>query len=440
LTEALPLLLFTYAGAVAINTLVAAMLWYKNRDHLHQCLLAVWLATLLTFIFQGVFQSFGVIGQAVGMMPGYFITLALAALIIESSELLVARLPWLKFTIIYIASVALSLCLAILGYSFTMVTLPFILCGSLPIFWVLLQVYNSDRFSEMSIAAKGLILSAFAYQVHFLDFPFLRDKPAFAAPGFMLAILIIFSLSIFAIAAVLQVAVNRQQRISTRLDSLNEDLERRVDQRTLELRENFSKIQKMQKKQILQDERERVIMDMHDGIGGQLVATMAMLDSKTANLRDVKLSVQEALDDLRLMVDASDALEGDLTLALGNFRQRLQRTLAGSGTQLHWQINDVPAIPDPGAHNMLQVLRILQEACTNAIKYASADNIYVSTRQWQQKVLIEIADDGVGMHLRENATGRGLMHMRRRAERLGAELDILETDPGVTVRIAFSPA
>jgi len=324
------------------------------------------------------------------------------------------------------------------NYSFTVITLPFIVCGSLPMFWAMLQIFNSGKFTELSIAAKGLIYSAFAYQIHFLDFPFLRNKPAFAAPGFMLAILIIFSLSIFAIAAVLQVAINRQRGISNRLDALNEDLEERVSQRTAELRENFDEIQKMQKQRILQDERERVIMDMHDGIGGQLVATLAMFESKTLNLEDIKLSVQEALEDLRLIVDASDAVEGDIALVLGNFRLRLERTIAGSDTRLHWQVEDVPNIPSLGEHNLLQVLRILQEACTNSLKYAKADNIYISTYQRQQKVLVEVADDGVGMSLRKNATGHGLTHMRRRAERLGAELEILESEPGVTVRIVFS--
>ena len=437
MTEALPLLLLTYASAVAINTLVAALLWQRNRDRLHWCLLSLWLAALLTFISQGALLPFGMVGRAVGMIPSFLITLSLAALIIETTELSDTKLPWLKFTLVYLVSISCSAYFAMTGHSFLTVTLPFIVCGSLPIFWVLLKVFNSGIFGEMSIAAKGLIYSALAYQIHFLDYPFLRDKPEFAAPGFMLAILIIFSLSIFAIAAVLQVAVNRQQRISMKLDKLNDDLEQRVNQRTVELEDNFAKMQVMQKQQILQEERERVVMDMHDGIGGQLVATLAMLESKPVRLGDIKRSVQEALDDLRLIVDASDTVEGDVSLVLGNFRQRLLRTLANSDTQLHWQIGDVPLIPSIGEHDMLQLLRILQEACTNAIKYAKADNIYISTRQQQDKILIEIADDGAGMQLRDTPLGRGLHNMRRRAERLGAEFDVVETHPGVAVRLLF---
>ena len=437
MNEALPLLLVSYAGAVAINTLIAAILWFRNRDTLHWWFLATWVATLVTFICQGVFQQFGTLGLTIGMIPSFLITVSLVFLILQTSEIVDVKVPWKSFSLLYFLSVVVSIYFALNDYSFTQSTFPFIFIGAMPMFWLFTVVLKKGLFNNLSLAAKGLLLSAFAYQIHFLDFPFLRDKPAFAAPGFMLALLIIFSLSIFAIFAVLQSALDKQYRVATELDTLNRELERRVKERSDELKQNFAKLQEIQKKKILQDERERVIMDMHDGVGGQLVATLAMIDLDTTSRNDIKRAVGDTLEEVRFIINAADTDGGDISIMLGEFRQRLEKTLAGTGTKLHWQVEDVPTIPHIGQHNVLHLLRILQEAFSNAIKYASAKNITVAASEKQNKVLIEITDDGEGMHLQPNSKGKGFSNMRRRAQRLSAHLDILDNHPGVTVRLAF---
>lgn len=437
MNQALPLLLFTYAGAVAINTLIAAVLWFRNRDTLHWWFFATWIATLLTFICQGALQQYGTVGLTIGMMPSFLITISLVFLILKTSEIIDVKVPWISLSLMYFLSVAVSIYFALNDYSFTQSALPFILIGTMPMFWLLTVVLRSGQFSDLSMAVKGLLLSAVAYQIHLLDFPFLRDNPAFAASGFMVAILIVFSLSNFAIFAVLQSALDKQHRVASELDCLNGELERRVKERSDELKQSFAKLQEMQKKKILQDERERVIMDMHDGVGGQLVATLAMLDSENTSRNDIKNAVGDALNEVRVIVNAADTEDGDIGMMLGEFRHRLEKTLAGSQTKLHWQVVDVPIIPHVGQHNILHLLRILQEAFSNAIKYARADNITVSTGEKQDNVFIEITDDGDGIHLQTKSKGKGLNNMRRRAERLSAHLDILDNDPGVTVRLTF---
>ncbi len=73
--------------------------------------------------------------------------------------------------------------------------------------------------------------------------------------------------------------------------------------------------------------------------------------------------------------------------------------------------------------------RIIQEALTNVAKHASASWCRVSLVGMSGRLLLEIADDGVGFERSESgparsARGLGLVSMRERAVQLGGTLAI----------------
>ena len=217
-------------------------------------------------------------------------------------------------------------------------------------------------------------------------------------------------------------------------DSLNRELEQRVEQKTVELEQNHQRLRALESQHLLAAERDRIMRDMHDGMGGHLVSTLAMVETGQASREHVAEALRAALDDLRLMIDSLEPVEDDLALVLGMYRSRLEPRLAGGPVQLRWQVSDVPPIKGFGPQKVLQVLRILQESVTNALKHASASTLTIATGKRAGRVFLEIKDDGKGELPKKNQ-GRGLASMRQRAQTIGGELELLNTKDGITVRL-----
>ena len=208
---------------------------------------------------------------------------------------------------------------------------------------------------------------------------------------------------------------------------LNRELEARVEQKAAELEANYARIRVFERKQALAGERSRIMRDMHDGIGGQLVAAIALASRPNAS-RELDGLLHEALDDLRMMIDSLESTEADLLTALGMLRMRVTNRFAAAGIEFHWEVTDIPPIAGFGPEQVLQLMRIVQEAFTNILKHARARTITVRTTTAQlasgePAIAVEIEDDGAGLQPGRPA-GRGLANMRRRAAALAAEIEV----------------
>ena len=224
------------------------------------------------------------------------------------------------------------------------------------------------------------------------------------------------------------------------VEQLNRFLEQRIADKTRELEANYQRLRTLERDRLLAEERQRIMRDMHDGVGGHLVATLALAESGTARQADIVRALHDGLDDLRLMIDSLDPVDDDLGLLLGMYRDRLDRKLAGTGIELNWQIDNVPPLLDFGPTKVLQVLRILQEAVSNAIKHSGAHTLTIRTGvNAQRHAYLEIADDGSGFNP-VRPGGRGIDNMRWRAQSIGGVLTIDSGDTGVCVRLYLPEA
>lgn len=74
--------------------------------------------------------------------------------------------------------------------------------------------------------------------------------------------------------------------------------------------------------------------------------------------------------------------------------------------------------------NRKNIYLIFKEAVNNAFKYSSAANIAVAIGRQQQRINLEIKDDGTGFDKTKISKGNGLGNMRKRAAQAGGTLDI----------------
>jgi signal transduction histidine kinase len=222
------------------------------------------------------------------------------------------------------------------------------------------------------------------------------------------------------------VIVERYARALHKHHALAQTLEQRVHEREASLRESLAALRASENEQAVLSERQRIMRDIHDGVGAQLVGLISLVGhgSERAALRE---HAQAALDELRIAVDALQTAGDDLATVLGTTRYRLQQRFDAAGIGFDWQVDAVPAAGALTPSAVMHVQRILHEALTNVLKHAQARRVLVALRREGESasIVMRVEDDGVGLPQAEpGARGHGLRNMHSRAEAIGAQLTL----------------
>jgi signal transduction histidine kinase len=195
-----------------------------------------------------------------------------------------------------------------------------------------------------------------------------------------------------------------------------------------------------EQQKVLLVERERLTREMHDGLGGQLVSVLSMVERGQAGQNEVAEAIRRAIDDIRIVIDSLDPNTTNLSTSLGKLRGRLEPLLRRNGVQLSWSIDDVPGLDTFPPESALHVLRIIQEAVTNTLRHASADRVEVSVTSSEAdrgQFRLSVSDDGHGLSPRKPSGGRGIRNIKSRAKELGAEISIEGTNSGTKVDLTI---
>jgi signal transduction histidine kinase len=185
--------------------------------------------------------------------------------------------------------------------------------------------------------------------------------------------------------------------------------------------------------QAIEVERERLMGEVHDGIGSSLVTALAVAKREGHSKPTIDL-LTRALSELKITVDSLDPMDGDLLALLGNLRHRLEPGLEKAGLSVKWDVKLVPMLPWLDSANALQLLRLVQEAASNALVHSSASQLIFRcmplSKGDKDGVVIEIEDNGIGFDQRASAgKGKGLETMQARAKALQGSFD-LSSSPG----------
>jgi signal transduction histidine kinase len=209
------------------------------------------------------------------------------------------------------------------------------------------------------------------------------------------------------------------------------DLARRLAQREAELTDSHARLREVEHRELLHQERQRLMQDMHDGLGSTLVGALRVVENGRAAKLDLVSVLRGCIDDLKLTIDSMEPVETDLLLLLATLRFRLQPRLEASGVKLIWNADDVPPLEWLDQRHALHILRILQEAFANILKHAGAGEIRVSVTAEDNRVEIRVRDNGAGFDPAAPANGgRGLANQLRRAEAIGATIAWAPSEQG----------
>jgi signal transduction histidine kinase len=228
------------------------------------------------------------------------------------------------------------------------------------------------------------------------------------------------------------------------IKQMNRILEMRVQERQATLEASFERLRQLGQESALADERQRLMREIHDGIGANLVTTLAAVERRGEPNDPSAHALRQAIADLKLTIDSLEPVDGDLLSLLGNLRYRLTPQLKQAGVTVVWDVTALPALTWLRAPQALHVLRIAQEAFSNVIQHAGATRVSVSTQtgaapDGKAGVYVRITDDGKGLpsaHNEPQLGGRGLSNMAWRAKALGGQLTI-EPNPGGGTRVAL---
>ncbi len=220
-----------------------------------------------------------------------------------------------------------------------------------------------------------------------------------------------------------------------RLDGANAYLKQRLAQQEMELARLHQEERIVAAQRVRDEERQRLTVDLHDGLSGHLASIIALAERQEA--ATIEQTAREALDDLRLVIHSLDIGDRELPVALASFRERLMRQLKRLGIELDWSISKLPEVTGVTPAHALNVLRILQEAITNARKHGQATRITLRAGPNADGKAAVIVVDNEGIPFVRCDGGSGLNNMRWRAARLGGTVHIETLANGTRVILAL---
>ncbi|WP_088953903.1 sensor histidine kinase [Variovorax sp. HW608] len=236
------------------------------------------------------------------------------------------------------------------------------------------------------------------------------------------------------------VIAERMRKDARAMAQMNASLEAELAQRNAALEAAFAREREGEKARGALEERQRVMRDLHDGLGAQLVGLLRMAQQPGTAREDVTLHLRDAVDQLKLTVDAMHDGEGDVASALGTVRYRLAPRLQAAGIDLHWDVSALPPMTGWSVAESHQMQMLLFEAFSNMMTHSAATRATLNARQVPaggadgaqvEVVEVELCDNGRGFDMNAVSAGRGLANMRTRAAALGGSLT-LHSRPGET--------
>ena len=194
----------------------------------------------------------------------------------------------------------------------------------------------------------------------------------------------------------------------------------------------------------LQNQREQIARDLHDGIGSQLTHIISRLDIMAFNHKGMENQLtalrdftSETVQQLRETIWVLNQFE----ISFGQLTERIRGLLTRISTDMEYPKIKITA---SGEGTLLlspqlasSIFRIVQESVNNALKYADSTAISVCVTADKQRLAVLIHDNGKGFAIDKVCLGYGLLNIKKRAEELNGSVDLNSSSDGTNILVEF---
>ncbi len=205
----------------------------------------------------------------------------------------------------------------------------------------------------------------------------------------------------------------------------------------------------LKSQQALERERLRIAQDIHDDLGARvtqisLLSAMAQDNyefSEKARLEFAQVS-QMSRDLVAALYETVWAVnpENDNLDAMGNYICQMVTMLCErSQLRCRFYVSDLPKNPQVSSQSRHNLSMVVKEAVHNVIKHARASEVVIRIGFTGELLHISVSDDGCGFQIAEQASGHGLINMKRRLEDIGGTCSIeSEAGKGTTIHLRLT--
>jgi two-component system, NarL family, sensor histidine kinase DevS len=199
------------------------------------------------------------------------------------------------------------------------------------------------------------------------------------------------------------------------------------------------------------EERDRIGMDLHDGIIQSIYGVGLSLEGVQLTLGDDPQvakerinhaigGLNEAIRDIRAYILDLRPRQLGAEGLLSGIKRLITEYRANTFSDIHLTGADSD-LKDLPQTQSLALFHICQEALANAAKHAKAKNVEVAVWITDDRALMEIRDDGKGFDMEQMQTsiGHGLANMQSRARAVGGDIDISSSNGEGTTILVWVP-
>ena len=212
-----------------------------------------------------------------------------------------------------------------------------------------------------------------------------------------------------------------------------------------ELQQEKVHIKTVEKEKEHLHEKEMLIKDLHDGIGG-IITNITMLGQYGLLQPDIEQCRQilhkivglasEGGAEIRSFMNSIESSESSWTDLLAEIKGFMSKMFEPQG--IFFEVSsDIPeAMQALGVYRYVNIVRICREIVTNIVKHAGADTVTFVFQVSLDRLALSIADNGIGFDP-SAVKRRGLTNMLARAREIGAELSVESPGESTTIRIVL---
>jgi signal transduction histidine kinase len=203
--------------------------------------------------------------------------------------------------------------------------------------------------------------------------------------------------------------------------------------------------------QAQQREKELLVQDLHDGLGGA-VTNISLLAEMGCKQEDVGAAhrafaaiaglARESASEIRGFMYAIEDTDADWQDIAADLRVCARGVLEPHGIEQDFTVTLDERAPPPDIMLRMNLFRAFKETLGNVVKHAHARRVGIRLQLDPDRVALTVHDDGAGFLLEQRGQGasgktRGLRHLHERAQALGGKLTLRST-PGAGTTVTLT--